>query len=62
MPVKKFRNVGELNQLVWRRAGDPALFRAMAAVWAFGRSTRRRTLPPGVRMFRSIAGMKDGRG
>ena len=59
MPVKKFRTVEELNQPIWRRAGDPALFRAIAAVWNFGRLTRSRPIPPGVRKFRSISEMKD---
>ena len=59
MPVKKFRSVEELNQPIWRRAGDPALFKAIAAVWAFGRSTRRKLFNPGVRKFRSIAEMKN---
>ena len=59
MPVRKFRNVEELNQPIWRQAGDPALFRAIASVWAFARSTRPITLPPGVRKFRSIAEMKN---
>jgi len=60
MPVRKFRNVEELNQPIWRRPGDPALFRAIAAVWAFARSTRPRRFPPGVRKFRSIEEMKGG--
>jgi hypothetical protein len=59
MPVKKFRSVEELNQPLWRLAGDPALFRAIAAVWNFGQRTRSRPVPPGVRKFRSISEMKD---
>ena len=59
MPVKKFRSVEELNQPIWRQAGDPALFRTIAAVWAFARSTRPKHFPPGVRKFRSIAEMKS---
>ncbi len=58
MPVKKFRNVEELNRPVWRRPGDPELYRAIARVWAFGRSTRSRTPAPGVRKFRSVEEMK----
>ena len=58
MPVRKFRSVEEMNRLVWRPAGDPPLARAIASVWAFGRRLRRRTFPPGVRRFRSIADMK----
>lgn len=58
MPVKKFRSVEEMNTPVWRSAGDPALVRAIASVWAFGRRTRPRSFPPGVRKFRSITDMK----
>jgi hypothetical protein len=58
MPVRKFRSVEEMNKLVWRPAGDPALVRAIASVWSFGRRLRRRTFRPGVRKFRSIADMK----
>jgi hypothetical protein len=58
MPIRKFRSVEELNQPIWRRRGDPTLFRAIASVWAFARSTRPRDFPRGVRKFRSIAEMK----
>lgn len=58
MPVRKFRNVEELNKPIWRSAGDPDLFRAIASVWVFARTVRPMTLQPGVRKFRSIAEMK----
>jgi hypothetical protein len=58
MPVRKFRSVEELNQPFWRSAGDPALLRAIAAVWTFGRRTQSKTFPSGVRKFRSIEAMK----
>jgi hypothetical protein len=58
MPVRKFRNVEELNRPVWRRADDPELFRAVVGVWAFGRSTRGRTVSPGIRKFHSVEDMK----
>ena len=58
MPVKKFRNVEELNQPVWRPPGDPELFRAIASIWAFGLSARRKKVFSGVRKFRSIEEMK----
>lgn len=61
MPVRKFRSVEEMSQLVWRPAGDPALARAMAAVWAFGRRLSRPAFRPGVRKFRSVAEMKAAR-
>ena len=57
MPVKKFRSVEELNQPVWRRPGDPQLFRAIASIWAFARRTNPKKFAPGVRKYRSIAEM-----
>ena len=61
MPVKKFRTVEELNQPVWRSPVDPALIRAIAAVWAFGRKTNPSDFQPGVKRFRSIVEMKRGK-
>lgn len=58
MPVRKFRSVADMNTLIWRPAGDPALARAIASVWAFGRRTGAHAFPPGVRKFRSVAEMK----
>ena len=58
MPVRKFRSVEEMNTPVWRPADDPALIRAIRSVWAFGRRSRPRAFPPGVRRFRSVADMK----
>jgi hypothetical protein len=61
MSVKKFRNVEERNQPIWRRAGDPQLFRAISSIWAFARSTNPRKFLPGVRKYRSIAEMNRGK-
>ena len=61
MPVRKFRSVEEMNQLVWRRAGDPELFRAIAGVWTFSRRANPRRFPPGVLKFRSIEEMSMAR-
>ncbi len=58
MPVRKFRSADEMNVPVWREAGDPALVRAIASVWTFGRRTRPRVGPSGVRKFRSVEDMK----
>jgi hypothetical protein len=55
VPVRKFRSVEEMERDKWRESGEPALFRAIAAVWAFGRRSRPRRLPPGVYRHRSIA-------
>lgn len=61
MPVRKFRSVEEMNRPVWRPAGDPALARAIASVWAFGRRVGPRAFPRGVRKFRSVEDMKAHR-
>jgi len=58
MPVRKFRSVEEMEPAPWRRPGDPALFRAIAAVWEFGNRTRPRRFPPGVFRYRSVEEMK----
>jgi hypothetical protein len=54
MPVRKFRSVEEMERPVWRRPGDPELYRAIAAIWAFGSRTHPRKFPPGVHKRRSI--------
>jgi len=61
MPIKKFRNVEELNQPIWRQPGDPQLYRAISSIWAFARRTNLRKFLPGVRKFRSIAEMSRGK-
>ena len=59
MPVRKFRSVEAMEPAPWRRPGDPALFRAIAAVWDFGDRTLPRDFPPGVFRYRSIGEMKQ---
>ena len=54
MPVRKFRGVADMERSKWRQPGDPDLFRAIAAVWEFGRRSRPRRFPPGVYRHRSI--------
>lgn len=54
MPVRKFRSVEEMDEAVWRRPGDPALYRAIAAVWAMGRRTAAPRFPPGLYKRRSL--------
>ena len=61
MPVRKFRSVEEMNQPVWRQAGDPQLFRAMAGVWQVARRTNPRRFPLGVHKYRSIDDMSLAR-
>lgn len=57
MPVRKFRTIDDMEQTKWREPGDPNLFRAIAAVWEFGRRSGRRRFPAGVYRHRSIADM-----
>ncbi len=54
MPVRKFRSVEEMNTPIWRRAGDPALFRAIAGLWDIGRRTSSRRFPVGVQKHSGI--------
>jgi len=58
MPVRKFRSIEEMKGEVWRRPGDPALFRAMARLWEIGVRTSRRCYPPGVHKHRSLEEMQ----
>lgn len=54
MPVRKFRDVGEMEDSLWREPGDPNLFRAVAGLWDFAERTCGRRFPPGVYRHRSI--------
>ena len=54
MPVRKFRDVSEMEDTLWREPGDPELFRAIAGVWDFAARTCPRRFPPGVYRHRSI--------
>jgi len=56
MPVHKFRSVEEMEP-PWREPGDPALYRAIARVWDFGRRSWPRRFPPGLHWHRSLADM-----
>lgn len=59
MPIYKFRSVEEMEQTIWREPGDPALFRAMAALWDIGTRTSGRRYPPGLHKHRSIEEMQE---
>jgi hypothetical protein len=54
MPVKKFRDLQEMEDSLWREPSDPALWRAIARVWSFSARTVPRHFPPGVYKHRSI--------
>jgi len=57
MPVRRFRSVQEMNQPVWRKPGDPELYRAIKQIWDFGMRTQKKRFRPGVRRFRSVEEM-----
>lgn len=59
MPVRKFRSVEEMNQPLWRRPGDPELYRAIARLWEFGQKTGSKRFPPGVYKHRSIEDLQE---
>lgn len=54
MPVTKYRDVSEMPDSRWRRAGDPGLLEAIRSVWHFARRTTDPRFPPGVHKHRSI--------
>jgi hypothetical protein len=54
MPVRKFRDVSEMEDTLWRKPGDPDLHRAIAGVWDFAARVFPRHFPPGVYRHRSI--------
>jgi hypothetical protein len=53
MPVRKYRRVEDIPR-GWMTPGDPALYRAIEAVWELGRRTVSLRFPPGVYKHRSI--------
>lgn len=53
MPVKKFRDVSEMEDALWRERG-PALFDSIRRVWDFAARTVALRFPPGVYRHRSI--------
>jgi len=55
MPIRKFRDVSEMEDTLWYDRGDPALFAAIARVWDFARRTCPQHFPPGVYKHRSFA-------
>jgi hypothetical protein len=53
MPVKKYRDVSEMEDN-WHEPGDPGLFKAIRAVWKLAARTTEPRFPPGVYKHRSI--------
>jgi hypothetical protein len=54
MPVRRFRDVSEMEGNTWHPPGSPELFRAIRETWDFAERTLRRRYPPGVYKHRSI--------
>ncbi len=54
MPVRKFRNLQDMEDSLWRSTDDPSLPRAITRVWDFADRISERRFPPGVHKHRSI--------
>jgi hypothetical protein len=54
MPVRKFRDVSEMEDALWYERTDPALPRAIARVWDFAARVCPLRFPRGVHKYRSI--------
>lgn len=54
MPVRKVRDLRELEDALWREPGDPQLAKAIASVWSFAARTCPLRFPPGVYRHRTI--------
>lgn len=54
MPVRKVRNLQDMEDALWRRSGDPSLPEAVARVWSFAERTCRQRFPPGIYKHRSL--------
>jgi len=54
MPVRKIRDLQEMEDSLWREPGSPELLQAINAVLRFAARTFPRHFPPGVYKYRSI--------
>ena len=54
MPVRKFRNLQDIEDSLWRLPDEPSLSVAIARVWDFADRISERHFPPGVHKHRSI--------
>jgi len=54
MPVKKIRDLQEMEDSLWREPGSPELLQAIDAVQRFAARTFPRYFPLGVYRYRSI--------
>ena len=53
MPIRKFRDVSEMEPSLWYERNDPALPRAIARVWGFAARICPLQFPRGVHKYRS---------
>ncbi len=54
MPLRKFRNLQEMEDTLWYEPGDPRLWQAIERVWRFAALTCPQHFPPGVYRHRTI--------
>ena len=54
MPIRKFRDVSEMEDTLWYSRGDPALPPAIARVWDFAARVCPLQFPRGVHKYRSV--------
>lgn len=54
MPVRKFREVSEMEDNTRLEPGGPRLFDALKTVWRLAAESARASYPPGVYKHRSI--------
>jgi hypothetical protein len=54
MPVRKFRNLQDMEDSSWRSPDDPSLFRVIEETWNFSHSLCPQQFPPGVYRHRSV--------
>ncbi|HEV7510005.1 MAG TPA: hypothetical protein VGS07_34350 [Thermoanaerobaculia bacterium] len=54
MPIKKIRDLQEMEDSLWYEPGDPALWRAIEAAWKFAEQTCPQRFPPGVYKHRTL--------
>jgi len=54
MPVRKFRDVSEMEATLWYDRNDPALPLAIARLWSFAARMWPLQFPRGVHKYRSI--------
>jgi hypothetical protein len=53
VPIRKFRDVSEMEGTLWYDRGDPALPQAIARVWDFAARVCPLQFPRGVHKYRS---------